>query len=233
MSLCGQNLEMCSQNFQMATREQQNPRKDDMRVPAEGRFRRKPLHILLCRYLKIRLTEICKFSAKLQVSRSSRAAQTRPFLLRTLNPTWGQRQIASLWCSIEESVWVAEGMRELKSSGVTRDFTRKICCSKMYCISNNGVNFGFKMLWRQKKKKSRMCCHHCMSYLPLGNLQSSDVVLMLCEFSSVINRLNWITRTTNGNSSLFQNLNLCKVLTRHIQMWKSILWLSFYLNNHF
>lgn len=90
MSLCGQNLEMCTQNFQMVKREQQNPRKDEMSVPAEdveGRFRRKPLHILLCRYQNIRLTEICKFSAKLQVSRSSRAAQTRPLLLRTLNPT--------------------------------------------------------------------------------------------------------------------------------------------------
>lgn len=55
-------------------------------------------------------------------------------------------------------------MRELKSSGVTRDFTRKICCSKMYCISNNGVNFGFKMLWRQKKKKkSQMYCSECVA----------------------------------------------------------------------
>lgn len=44
-------------------------------------------------------------------------------------------------------------MRELKSSGVTRHFTRKICCSKMYYVSNNGVNFGFKMFWRPKKVK--------------------------------------------------------------------------------
>lgn len=42
-------------------------------------------------------------------------------------------------------------MRELKSSGVTRHFTRKICCSKMYYVSNHGVILDLKCFGGKKK----------------------------------------------------------------------------------